>query len=91
MNKKRMNENEWWQQACLVNKNDVKNSSRKKHSKAPQIWPCISFSFSFPDFILFLFFPIEKEGTFGVSRKQNNEVFYFYSVAVLVDKKKVAV
>ena len=87
-----MNENERWQQACLVNKNDVKNSSsRKKHSKAPQIWPCISFSFSFPDFIFILFFPIEKEGTFGVSRKQNNEVFYFFSVAVLMGTKKVAV
>ena len=54
MNKKRMNENEWWQQACLVNKNDVKNSSRKNILRLFKFGPAFLSLSLFP--ILFYFF-----------------------------------
>ena len=76
--------NERWQQAYLVIKNDVKQQ-QKKCSEAPQICPVFLFFFS--NFILFLFFSDRKEGTFGVSQKQNDEVFYF-SVQFLMSKQR---
>ena len=67
-----------WQRAYLVIMNDVKQQQRK-HSEAPQICSVFLFFFLIILFYFIIFiFSDRKEGTFGVSKKQNDEVFYFF-------------